>query len=125
MLWQRRQWRYLLNLIDRLPPNSHTHTALVNDEEYAEMVLDARDKAAKAGKAPSKAPHGAWWSVEAGLLASVNDRLAVLIESNRTNPKQPVQYPRPSTAFDRVEYRRRQKAHENLVARVLRKPPQE
>lgn len=40
-MWQNRQWRRLLNLIDHLPRNSHYSEALAADTDLAQTLLDA------------------------------------------------------------------------------------
>lgn len=83
------------------------------------MVLAAKDDAKKRGVAIGHGPSGATWGQTEELLATVADRLAVLIEIQKAKPKQPTLYPRPVTAFERAEFRRRQKAHEALTAQVI------
>ena len=119
VLWQRRQWRLLLLLIDRLPQNSHTHAALADDLEYAEMVLEARERAEASGVDVKTGPSAATWSAEVEMLAAVLDRLAVLVVQNSGSKNPPPRYPRPRNAFERAENRRRQKAHVSLVSQVL------
>lgn len=109
----------LLNLVDRLPRNSHTHAALADDLEYAEMVLEARERAEASGIDVKTGPSAATWSAEVEMLATVVDRLAVLVVQQSTSSKAPPRYPRPSNAFERAEHRRRQKAHMSLVSQVI------
>ena len=70
-------------------------------------------------------PPMATWSQEAELLASVVDRLGTVIRGlqglGRGKPTNFKPYPRPPTAFERVNRRRAQMRHEGLVARVLKR----
>jgi hypothetical protein len=115
-----RRWRRLLNLIDNMPRNSGYVQAMVEDEEYAEAVVDM-DKRQEPAK-PRR--HMAEWSVEVELLSSLLDRLGELISVSmvaagaKKAPKV-APAPRPATAFERVRNRRRWQQHHSLVARVL------
>ena len=119
MLWRQRRWRRLLNLIDHLPANSFMNQALVNDVEYARLVTAERKRLEKAGKKADSGPSMATWSPEMNLLAVIADRLAVLIEVQKTNPRKPVQYPRPKTAFDRLEVEEMREIHNRLTAALV------
>lgn len=118
MLWRQRRWRYLLNLIDHLPIDSYTNALLVNDEEYARMVKKASDDAKRRGEEVGGVSM-ATWSPVVNLLAVVADRLAVLIELGKEKPGKPVQYPRPKTAFDRLEVAEMRDIHERLTAALI------
>ncbi|MGW7350941.1 hypothetical protein [Streptomyces sp. NPDC054784] len=93
MLTGRRSWRWLRVLIQHLPPESHTMTALRNSLSEEELNAQA-DKAD-----PEK---GRWSSAEQ-LLALVVDRLALLdytliavnTEKGQKRPKLPEPLPRP------------------------------
>jgi hypothetical protein len=129
VLWQTRQWRLLLLLIDRLPANSFTTDALLNDEEYTEMVIEGLDDEDKKKK-PKKADPGppmSTWSPELEGIAGVNDRLSVLIELQKKKPKKPERYARPKPLLDRKRNERKMKnrwdEHAKLVARVIKPPP--
>lgn len=120
VLWRQRRWRLLLNLIDHLPADSYTNDLLVNDEDYARMVLKERKRRQKAGE--EKTPGGpsmATWSPEVNLLAVIADRLAAVIESNSTKPRKVVPYARPQTAFDRLEREEMHAIHERLTAALI------
>lgn len=120
-LWQRRRWRRLLNLIDKLPHTSHTMNALLNDEEYADMVIAAQERVVGL-EAPS-GPSLLTWTPEVDTLAVVIDKLSVLIESNKKKPGKVVPYARPKTALARArqarEMQRRQTLHERLTAALI------
>jgi len=83
------------------------------------MVLEAQADAERRGVKSNAGPSGADWGQAEELLASANDRLAALIEIQKTKPKQPALYPRPYNAFERAEFQRREKAHQALTARVI------
>lgn len=115
--WRARRWRRLLNLIDHLPRNSYYVEALADDEELAEMVLESPHDDVPTG------PRMSQWSPEAGLLAEIVDRLAevasAVVASAGGAPGTLKPYPRPRTAADRVQARRRRQRHDALVRRVL------
>lgn len=120
MLWRSRQVRRLLNLIDHLPQNTRFYEQVANDEEYAEMLLEAQERAEREGAAPP--PTGSpihSWSPEVSILAVVVDKLSVLVEAQKAKPGQVMPYPRPKTAMERVKLRRRQSQHDNLVAQMV------
>jgi hypothetical protein len=83
------------------------------------MVLKAKADAEARGVQVRRGPSAATWSPEVDMLAHVVDRLGALAAGMSGSQKAPPLYPRPRNAFERAEYRRRQKAHESLVARVL------
>jgi hypothetical protein len=120
VLWRTRQIRRLLNLIDHLPQNTRFYEQVSNDEEYAEMLLEAQEKAASEGGekfAPGSPIHT--WSPEVAILAVVVDKLSVLVEAQKQKPGQVMPYPRPKTAMDRVKHRRREQQHRSLVAQMV------
>jgi hypothetical protein len=95
------------------------HALLVNDEEYARMVLDEKKRRNKAGLPVDTGPSMATWSPEVNLLAVIADRLAAIIESNSAKPKNVVPYARPQTAFDRLERQEMKAIHERLTAALI------
>jgi len=115
-------------LIDRLPPNSFTTAALMDDEEYAEMVIQARERAEKTGeRGPDPGPSLAWWTPEVNGIAALIDKVSMLIELQKSEPKRPERYARPKTRVDRLTAERenadRWAAHADLTARVIQNPP--
>lgn len=92
---------------------------LVNDEEYARMVLKERKRQERAGEEVVGGPSVATWSPVVNLLAVIADRLAALIESNSAKPRKVVPYARPQTAFDRLERQEMQAIHERLTAALV------
>ncbi|HTN86775.1 MAG TPA: hypothetical protein VL242_23920 [Sorangium sp.] len=56
-------------------------------------------------------------------LASINDKLSVLIELQKKKPKRPVPYARPKTALSKVRAERdlakRKALHERLTAQLV------
>lgn len=121
-MWQSRRWRFLLNVIDHLPRDSWYSQAVANDDEHAEMLLAARERAG----APRGGHHPPMqtWSAEVEHLVNIEDRLGTLItavaNANGARAKLPPPAARPQTAMDRVVSRQRMNAHEALVARVKR-----
>lgn len=120
-LWRSRRWRLLLNLIDRLPRESHYVEAMLDDEQYALLVADM----------PLSEPERRMreWTPELEALATVADRLVDVIDvlsiANGGKASELRRSIRPVTAIERVRNRQRQRKHEALVARVLNRenPP--
>lgn len=110
----------LLNLIDHLPSHTHFFSAMSQDEEYAEMVLDAQERGeTSAGAGPSLTT----WTPEVNALATVIDKLETVrmsvVGGFGGKPGEFIAYPRPKTAIDKVRHRRRVAQHESLVARLV------
>lgn len=82
------------------------------------MVKRASDEAKRRGEEVAGTSM-ATWSPTVNLLAVVADRLAVLIELGKAKPGKPVQYPRPKTAFDRLEVAEMRDIHERLTAALI------
>lgn len=92
------------------------------------MILEAQDRAEAEGRQfKTGAPSLATWSPELEALAGIADRLSALLEAQKTKPKKPTRYARPKPLLERKrkerENKNRWKAHEKLVARVIRNPP--
>lgn len=128
-LWQQREWRLLLNLIDHLPRATWTWSRMANHPEYAERVAAViAKKRIEAEDDPS--PSLLDWTPEAGLLAGVIDAINALrhtlmqvnTERGKQTPKIPP-YPRPRTLVDSMvdtkERALRWAAHDRLANRVL------
>jgi hypothetical protein len=114
-LWRDREWRFLLNLIDHLPPGSFFVEALSDDEEYATAALAS-------GGQSNSAPRMSTWSPVVDMLAVVNDRLGLIaaLQAAANGGRQTLPpVPRPSTAFDRVRHVVAREKHRALVAKVL------
>lgn len=88
----------------------------MEDDEYAEEVLDEVERA------PLSGPSLDDWSTEAAYLAAVVDRLgevvAAIVGSAGGKPPKIKPLPRPRTAFDRARRRRQLRAVDSLVAEV-------
>lgn len=118
------RWRRLRSLILRLPRNSLTREAMVQDDEMVAEMMRADPKAA--GKR-TRNPRFAEFTPEVEALADVTDRLGDVVRGisglagKRPRPIKPI--PRPKTAFDRVEMVIDQERHMSLVARLL--PPEQ
>lgn len=126
-LWRARRWRYLLNLIDRLPRHSYYYEAVANDEEHAKMLAKAM-ASREAGDGGPKGPPIHTWTPEVSALTEVLDAVrnvaytvAAVNSTKRIEPPKPAQ--RPVTALDRLMKRERHEArqatHQKLVARLL------
>lgn len=117
-LWQRRRWRFLLNLIEHLPGDSHYLAAVANDDELAEQAPEP-----KPGPPPLHT-----WTPEVDKLTLIADRLgevvaAVYSTNAKKPPKPPPRLPRPQTAYDRIKTKRRRDKH-HLVRNRLREAAQ-
>jgi hypothetical protein len=126
-MWHSRRWQTLLDLIDRLPPTSAYAVAVSKDAEHAEMLADAMAKRA-AEQDGDDGPSLDTWSAEIDVLTSLRDDVRVLqyvvrAANGDTKAKPPAPLPRPSSpmqkALKQADFRRRQAAHNDLVARVL------
>lgn len=115
MLWRRRQWRLLANLIEHLPRNSHFAEAVLADEEYAEALL-------KQGL-PESSERVSEWSPEREALAQIVDALHVLTQvsvaaaGGRPSLVHPTS--RPKTALDRAKSDDRQRRYDELLGRIF------
>lgn len=127
-LWRERRWRYLLNLIDRLPRHSYYYEAVANDEEHAEMLAKAMAQREQGDSTGPTGPPIHTWSPEVAALHDVLDAVrnvsytvAAVNSQKRIEPPKPA--PRPVTALDRLmkreRHRERQAKHQSLVARLL------
>lgn len=121
MLWRRRRWRYLLNLIDHLPRDSAYMEAIANDEQLAEQLVRNLPEQAPAG------PRLSDWSPEVEALYALVDRVVELIHvtaaASGAKPGKVRMSPRPVTAIERARNRQRASKHKSLVARVMRDRP--
>jgi hypothetical protein len=74
-LWRSRRWRRLLNLIDKLPRNTHYHQAVLADPEHLAMLDRVR---AKGDPGPAPLPPLATWSAEVDMGANIRDAILEL-----------------------------------------------
>lgn len=114
-MWRSRRWRLLLNLIDHLPRDSYFVEALLDDDEFAEQLLNM----------PEAAPRErlSEWSPMREGLARIEDAIRFM-DANQiaiASGKAPQVVPavRPITAADRARHERRKSEHLSLVSRVL------
>ncbi len=119
-MWRSRRWRKLLNVIDNLPRTSAYHEALSNDEALAEALMGLPDRPVGPVRRMRE------WSAETELLSVVADRLAELIHTvaatkGAKGGRQIRHQPRPVTAMQRINARKRKAKHASLVARLLPK----
>lgn len=49
-LWRRREGQHILDLLDGLPRNSRFRAAMLNDPEFAKMIVDQEDKRRQSGE---------------------------------------------------------------------------
>ncbi len=125
-LWRARRWMKLLDIIDRLPSHSHYAAAVAMDEEHARLLAESM---ASQPRGKSRGPSLTSYTPEVAILTSILDALrhnsyvtaAVQVGKKAGQPPQPS--PRPETALERAlqeaEYRRKEKTHNALVARML------
>ena len=118
VLCQQRRWRFVLNLVDHLPRDSAYGDAVANDEELAAMVSSG-------GGGSEYAPAVGEWSSEVELLAALYDRIGDLIATtvavHGQKPPKVKPWPRPLTAADRVQSKRRQAAYEDIKRQLFPK----
>lgn len=119
-MWQSRQWRKLLNLIDHLPQNTHFHHALMQDEGYAKFLAKMRDE----GKADAKAaPRWEVWSSEREGLARVEDAVKQLSHSIVAafggKPGEFKFVVRPASKIDAAAAKTKSEEHKKLASRFI------
>lgn len=129
--WRARRWTRLIDVIDRLPGNSHFSAAVANDEEHATMVAKAAAERGETrpGAGEGDGPSLTTWSPEVAVMTKVLDAVnavryavvAVQVGKKAGDPPKPAR--RPTTALEKAmrlaEFDRRKSVHESLVARVL------
>lgn len=124
-MWRRRRWGDLLNLIDRLPRNSHFQAALAADEEYARQVAAVEaehgSEAAREWRPPMETFSA---EVEAAYhMANQLENLTSLVLGFMGGKAAPKFVKGPKTAIEEFQTRtyveRRQKKHDALVARLV------
>lgn len=132
-LWRNREWRELLNLIDRLPVHSQYHAAIANDEEYARLVVAAEiEKEEREGPQAERiwrpaltrwtpAREGAAEVVDA--LRSLQYLLTIINSKEGSSVKPPEPAPRPETAFESVRRELQaeadQRYYDEIVGKLL------
>lgn len=112
-LWQARRWRFLLNIIDHLPGNSHFVAAMADDEELAAQAPEPK---------PSPPPLSSW-TPEVERLTLIADRLGEVVTAVHntvaTKPSKPPRpLPRPQTAHDRIKTQRRRAKRDLILKRL-------
>lgn len=112
-----RRWRRLLNLIDRLPVDSHYAAALAQDDELLELAM-----AEHPGPMPTRSPSTTEFTPVVELLAAVYDAIrvqtATLLAVNGNKPEQPKPWPRPETARDRQRKRQFKQGALDIIAQA-------
>lgn len=105
-----------MNLIDHLPRESYFVEALLNDDQFAEQLLNMPD-------APGSRERMSEWSPLREGLARVEDAVhelqAAVIAAAGVKPPKVERAVRPITAVDRARHQRRRQEHASIVARVL------
>lgn len=122
-MWQSRQWRKLLNLIDHLPQNTHYYQALMQDDDYARQIAEIREKE-KAEKGDKKsAPRWETWSNEREGLARVEDAVRGLSQTIAGafggKPGEFKPSPRPETKIDKAAAEVKTHSHKKLASRLI------
>ncbi len=116
-MWRARRWRFLLDVIERLPRDSAYLEAVADDEELAAAVIDHLGPPGKSVRRVGE------WSVQVEVLSDIADLLTQLIHltaaAHGAKPGRPARMPRPVTALDRLRRRQRMERHRTLVARLL------
>lgn len=121
-LWRSRQWRKLLNLIDQLRQPSRYHEAIANDDEHVAMILEAKERSKTEDEAgPRLRDFTSELDALLRAVDAINSNTMAVIAAGGGTPKRVEPQARPTTAFERVAYRRRSAKHQSLVARALRK----
>lgn len=127
-LFRARRWRYLLNLVDRLPGHSYYSEAVANDEEHARLIAQAeaeREESKKKSHPPLRT-----WTPEMAALTAIIDALNVqtyvmkALKAERGKAGSPPEaLPRPETAIDRARkeatWEKRVERHQSLADRLL------
>lgn len=128
-LWRSRRWRRLLNLIDKLPRNTHYHQAVLADPEHMAMLDRVRGRG---DPGPAPLPPLATWSAEVEMGASIRDAILHLedtlvrtkVDKKNQNKIKPIDWtPRPgrekqvdTTVLPQQE---REDRHRRLVGKLL------
>ena len=98
----------------------------MNDPEHAAAVVAAQARAKAEGRAGDGKPPLSTWSAEVAMQAKVLDatrQLAYVLQvvNGNKQAKPPQPEPRPGTALEAADRKRRQADHEKLTARLIRK----
>lgn len=92
----------MLNLIDKLPPNTHYRAALMLDPEYIREVMEFASE-----QGEEYTPPGELYSPEVEAMNTVADEIRLLraeaISMQGGNPGKPKFSPRPKTAMKQIE----------------------
>lgn len=130
-LWRGRRWVHILDLLDHLPAHSWYSATVSLDEEHARMMADQiAAHTEKTGETPKpKGPALTTWTPEVAKLTEVLDAVngvqyaVIAAQAGKKAGPPPKPAARPYTpleaAIQQAENKRRKKAHEDLVARVL------
>lgn len=115
------RWRKIGNLIRRLPAASEYRAAVADDEEAAEAWLEAHDNDNDNDNDSDDTAGGPSWaemSYTNQLLTALGERMDQLIKATVGDESRVRPWPRPRSALDRVEKRRRMDRHTALVDEV-------
>lgn len=117
-MWRSRQLNRILRLINQLPQASRFNAAVANNPEHVEQIV-----AATGGQQSEYSPPLSEWHIENDQLATVADKLDILIGTliavNGGKPGKTQPSPRPKTAFKDARMKIRKAQHKRLVARML------
>lgn len=120
-LWRGRRWRELLGYIDQLPSDSHKNRMLTLDEEHMQAIIASQKDRRPGDAKPSMADWGQLESMMAVLIDAVNRNTEVThaVAPGKKQPLRIANYPRPSTAAEKVERDLQKKRHEEMVSMLL------
>lgn len=125
-LWRNREWRKLLNLIERLPFDSQLKEAQLNDPEYVASLEEARKRAETEGKRVREGHPVSEASAEVRELRRMRQEIQALrnvvltFAGGKASPIKPEPLLMAGTN-SADEARERQIKHERLAARLLPK----
>lgn len=120
-LWQQRQWRRLLSLLEQMPLHCRWRTAQLNDPEYAEAVADVLGE--DDDDEDAAGPSWSDWNPLVDQMATVADLLRALLSQNAGSKTPPRWGQRPQTALHKARETARQRAaradHNFLIGALL------
>lgn len=113
------KYRKVLNLIDHLPPASHTRAAFARDPEHVAQVLEVVEAQPKKAWAPPAEQYDLTAALLTQLVDSVNQNTVVTALAAGSKQAKIDQMPRPQTLFDVIQEERREAKHKEIVGALL------
>ena len=123
-LWRRREGQRIIDLLDGLPRNSRFRAAMLNDPEFAKMIVDQEDKRRQSGEDDEPFQWGpAEYSPEVIALQRLEgllDELAVVVtaqlqgKKSKRKPQDPVKV---RTAVEVERERRKVEMGNSIIER--------